>query len=177
MNEPAARIPLDRALPLAEKIVLELTPFCEKIQIAGSIRRQRPDVGDIDIVAIPSHRGLMRDRMLRTHPRILKDGNSCLIVELAGRYGPIQVDLWLASAGHGDLFTPTPTNFGSLLICRTGSVSHNIFLVEHAKRMNLRWNPYWGVFDQFGKCIASETEESIFQALKLDFVPPELREK
>ena len=47
------RMPLARARAFAEKIVVELAPFCAQIEIAGSIRRQRPDCGDVDIVCLP----------------------------------------------------------------------------------------------------------------------------
>ena len=76
-----------------------------------------------------------------------------------------------------DLLNTAPDNFGTLLLCRTGSKEHNIFLVEHAKRLNLRWNPYRGVIDGAGNVLASETEEDIFKALDLPWIQPEDRER
>lgn len=56
-------------------------------------------------------------------------------------------------------------------------MAHNIYLVEHAERQGLRWNPYWGVFDGSGRCLASADEEAIFKALGLNFIPLEKRER
>lgn len=165
---------LNRAMTLAEKFANELSPFCLRLQIAGSIRRQRLQVGDIDIVCLPSDPRGLRERVLKTHPRVLADGRQNLEVELKGG---LRLDVWMASLGQRTLFGDGGTNWGSLLLCRTGSTSHNIFLVETAKRMGLRWNPYWGIYDGMGHCIACETEEEIFKALKLDFVKPEARER
>ena len=165
---------LERAMEIGAKIADELSPFCSRLQIAGSIRRQRPEVGDIDIVCLPSDSTGLRARVLKTHPRILADGKSNLEVELKGG---LRLDVWMASPGQRTLFGEGGTNWGSLLLCRTGSISHNIHLVATAKRLGLRWNPYWGVYDGMGRCIACESEEEIFTALKLEFVKPEDREK
>ena len=96
-----------------------------------------------------------------------------------------QLDLWFAHGGEPverDLYgnplgRQRPANFGSLLLCRTGSPGHNVFLCEHAKRRGMIWNPTRGVYDKTGTNIASETEEAIFKALGLAFVEPEKRER
>ncbi len=127
-------LPLGRAEKLALKIIAELKPFCERIEIAGSIRRGRSLVNDIDIVALPGFDQInaLRERVLRnTRPQI--DGNETIICRLENG---VQVDLWLAQRPHKNLFgETTPTNFGAL------------------------------------------SEEEIFAALKLEFIPPEKRER
>lgn len=165
---------LSRAMEIGAKIADELSPFCSRLQIAGSIRRQRLEIGDIDIVCLPSDSAGLRARVLKTHPRILANGQHNLQVELKGG---VRLDVWMAQLGQRTLFGEGGTNWGSLLLCRTGSISHNIHLVETARLLGLRWNPYWGVYDGMGRCIACETEEEIFAALKLDFIKPEDREK
>ena len=87
-----------------------------------------------------------------------------------------QIDLFFAYPATADLLESTPGNWGSVLLCRTGSRQHNIYLVERAKSLGLVWNPYRGVLDN-GRVIASETKEEIFAALKLDFIPPQNRER
>jgi DNA polymerase/3'-5' exonuclease PolX len=173
-------IPLDKAAKLAAKIVAALAPYCERIQIAGSIRRRRPLVNDIDIVCLPRRGDVapLRERVL-TKTRPISDGRDIIITRLQNG---VQLDLWLAQQPKKDLFSTTPTNFGSLLLCRTGSKEHNIWLVEHAKKLGLSWNPHHGVFGKSPRtgaygCLASATEEDVFAALKLDFVPPEKRER
>lgn len=165
---------LAAAQKLAAKIVEELRPFAERIEIAGSIRRQRAVVNDIDIVVLSSNPRGLRDRVKRTGPKILADGVQNFEVEL---HGGTRLDLWCAAPAQRTLFGEGGTNFGSLLLCRTGSAAHNIFLVNRAKTLGLRWNPYWGVYDASGACLASETEADIFTALKLDFINPEGRER
>ncbi len=146
---------------MAEKIAGELTPFCDRIEIVGSIRRQRPVVNDVDIVVLPkAHQFFALQERCK---------QNCTVVT-AGEQNQIY------RRPTEELFTRTPTNFGSLMVCRTGSKEHNIYLCQRAESLGMRWNPYHGVFER-GKCIACETEEEIFTALQLDFVEPEKRER
>jgi len=165
---------LDRAIEIAQKIAAELLPFSARVQIAGSIRRLRSEVNDIDIVCLPNDERGLRARVLKSLPRIIADGKYNLEVELKGG---LRLDVFMAAPGQRTLFGDGGCNWGSLLLCRTGSTAHNIHLVETAKKLNLRWNPYWGVYDHTGRCMACEAEEDIFEALQLDFVKPENRER
>lgn len=172
---------LAEAEKLAEKITAQLAPFCERLEIAGSIRRRREWVNDIDLVALPKPGQLeaFRERVTR-HTTPVISGAQNLIVRLgslAGSKPPVQLDIFIAQPAERDLVTSKPGNFGSLLLCRTGSKEHNVYLVQYAKPLGLTWNPYHGVYDGHGHCLASETEQDIFAALTLDFVPPEKREK
>jgi DNA polymerase/3'-5' exonuclease PolX len=168
---------------LAHQIAAALTPFCDQIEVAGSIRRRRPLVGDIDLVVLPKPGQLeaLKERCKR-NTKVLTDGDQNLIVELKTTGDePVQLDIFIAKPEVREMFETTPTNFGSLLLCRTGSVAHNIYLVQHAKALGLVWNPYHGVFGPDGtgrsKLRASATEAEIFSALKLPFVKPEDRER
>jgi DNA polymerase/3'-5' exonuclease PolX len=191
--------PLAYAQRIAEQIAAELTPFCEMIEIAGSIRRRRPVVNDIDLVAQvkPGMDRPFRDRVHRnTRPEI--DGQQTLVVALplpsrvaAGALPTgsqeLQIDIWLASRGERDLLSQTPGNWGTLFLCRTGSKQHNIFLCQRAASLGLSWNPHHGVYGPLGwpvvpsgsrsVCLASETEEDIFRILGLPVIPPEHRDR
>jgi len=119
--QPAARAPLSLASAekLAAKILSELAPFCERIEIAGSIRRRRPFVNDIDLVALPlaDQVEALRARVLaRTTP--ISDGTEIILTRLANG---VQLDLWLAQRPHKDLFNTHDTNFGAIYLRRTGS--------------------------------------------------------
>jgi DNA polymerase (family 10) len=105
--------------------------------------------------------------------QVISDGRQNMIVRLPNG---VQLDVFLARPREQDLLETRPGNFGSLLLCRTGSREHNIFLIEEAKKHGLTWQPYEGVKDATGRIIASEEEEHIFQALGLEFVPPAFRE-
>ena len=166
--------PLSQAEKLAAKIVAELKPFCERIEIAGSIRRRRPAVNDIDIVVLPlaDQVNALRERVLRnTEP--ISDGKEIILTRLQNG---MQLDLWIAQRPKKDLFSDTPTNFGVLWLTRTGSKEHNVWLCCHAQKLGRHLNPHHGVYEN-GKLFASATEEEVFAALQLEFVPPERRER
>lgn len=166
---------LDEARKLAERVAGSLAEYCDQIEIAGSIRRGRPEVNDIDLVVLikPGQEYPFRRRCIQ-RCTIVTDGPQNVILRLPA--SGFQLDLFIARPEAKDLLATTPTNFGSLLLCRTGSRAHNIWLIEHAKKIGLCWNPYHGVYT--GRhCIASATEADIFRALQLDFIPPEARER
>lgn len=162
---------LDFMLRLACRIQSELAPLCDRIEIAGSIRRFRPICNDIDLVIIPKDLASVRSRILaNTHP--IESGLRNLMVTMQNG---IQLDVFFAHHDIKNLFDITPSNFGSLLLCRTGSKQHNIKLCLTAQKMRLRWDPYRGLFSG-EDIIASRTEEEIFEALKMDYVLPAKRE-
>lgn len=177
---------LEKARKLAERIVEKLRPACERIEIAGSIRRQRPEVNDIDLVILT--RDWLQVRQLASeHAAVVADGRLNLILRLANSF---QLDLFFAHGEQPDLFGSTPTNFGSLLLCRTGSKEHNVWFAARAKRQGLHWQPYEGLArclstvqtaeggqeTNLGPVVASATEADLYTALGLPFIPPEQRE-
>src|SRR5579871_1842601 len=158
---------LERAKVIAEKVRKEIEPLCERVEIAGSIRRGRPVVNDIDLVILPHP-----ERLAKIHERFRKSCTqvTCGLLNCIYRLRmpdqtEVQIDLFFARPAVRELLQTVPGNFGSLLLCRTGSKEHNIYIVEHAKTRGLVWKPYEGVFDEDGYCHASETEEAIFDAL------------
>lgn len=168
-----------RALPLAEKVRERLFDLCEQVATAGSIRRRRDWVNDIDLVILPKP-GMIEEikSRVRSGCAVVTEGQqNCIYRMPLGKPGEeIQLDLFFARPTQRDLLQTVPGNFGTLLLCRTGSREHNIFLVEHAKRLGLVWRPYDGVF-QDGQWLASDSEEAIFIALQLCWIPPGKRER
>lgn len=164
---------LAQAQKLAERVAGELSAYCQRIEIAGSIRRQRPEVGDIDLVCLPRPGGkaMMLERCART-ARLVKHGEQYVVFDLANGF---QLDLWFAHAGGGDMFAPEPCNWGVLLLARTGSAMHNVRIAQAAQAKGLHFNPHKGVL-RGATVVASETEEQIFAALGMAYVPPERRE-
>jgi DNA polymerase (family X) len=182
--ENPTRLPLATARRLAEKIAGELRPFCEQLEIAGSIRRGRPDCGDIDLVLLPSCRanvGRIVDRCAR-HATIHKRGEQYVVFTLANGF---QLDLWFAHSGEvtqPDLLDPAvetaPGNFGVLLLARTGSAMFNVWIAQVAKAAGLHFNPHRGIErTKGGRVIAATEEAEVFSALGLQFIPPEKRER
>ncbi len=161
------RRPLGRVLPLAEDIVRRMKEAApvDKIEVAGSIRRMKETVKDIDILTTSKKpEEVMAAFVKLPHvSRVLAHGptKSSVITE-----DGIQVDLRVVD---GD-------SFGAALQYFTGSKQHNIKLREMAVRAGLKLNEY-GAFKEPGeKKIAGKTEEEMYKVLKLPHIPPELRE-
>ena len=182
MSAPTKQFKLEEARRVAEKVVEALTPFCQRIEIAGSIRRGRPFVGDIDIVLLPKDafdRDRIEQRAAQNAAR-LKGGEQYVVY---GMKNGMQLDLWFAhiawppEAGmFGDTIKPAePANFGMLWLARTGSAMHNVHLAKVAKARGFHFDPHAGL-KQAGKVIASEEEADVFKALGLAYVEPERRE-
>ncbi len=163
----AERLPLGRALPLAEDIVRRIkdTAPVDNIEVAGSIRRRKDTVKDIDILTTSKQPEAVMDAFVKLPhvTRVLMHGptRSSVITEEG-----IQVDLRVVDAD----------SFGAALLYFTGSKQHNIKLREMAVRAGLKISEY-GVFKEPGeKRIGGKKEEDVYKALKLPFIPPELRE-
>jgi len=169
---------LSHAQTLAAKIVAELFPFCEKLEIAGSLRRERSNVNDIDLVLVPKPGAKEKivERCSRNMTIIAgrrpDPNNVTLIHEQAG----YQLDLFFAHAEIVDLISTKPTNWGAVYLCRTGSMQHNIQLCSHAITKGLKFAPYRGVVNKHDEIIASATEEEIYGALGLTWQHPRDRE-
>lgn len=165
-------IPAQKAWPLADRILAALAPYCAQIEVAGSLRRARPYVGDIDIVALPhpgQEEGLRQRAKARC--RVVSEGPQALVLVLENGW---QLDLWIARPDHSDLLETVPSNWGTLLLCRTGSKEHNIWLAQRAGQRGLGWHPHRGVLRE-GSIIASRTEAEVYAALGLRWIPPGLR--
>jgi DNA polymerase (family 10) len=167
------RLQIGKARKYAALIASELAPFCERIEVAGSVRRGCDYVGDIDLVAIPRDMQGLRGRLTRNCIAESVGDENLRVVTSIG----VQVDLFLARGAGRDLLNQIPSTWGSVMLCRTGSVKHNIWFVQQAKRKNLTWRIQRGLFTEEGECVASETEEEMFAAVGLKYVAPEKRDR
>ena len=145
---------------------LSETPGVEKVTAAGSLRRGRETIGDIDLLATGPGAAAALDRFVQ-HPRVsevLGKGANKASVKF-GLEG-IQVDLRALPS----------ESFGAALQYFTGSKEHNVSLRTRALRMGLSLNEY-GLFRIEGEVrVAGHTEEQIYEALGMPWIPPELRE-
>jgi DNA polymerase/3'-5' exonuclease PolX len=176
MSAPDHRWPLAEARHFADKIMAAVAPFCARQDVAGSIRRQQATCGDVDLVLLPraGQRAALRERV-RRETTLVRDGAENLIVLLANG---CQLDIFLAQAPAPDLFgTAAPENYGTLLLCRTGSRAHNIWVASAALRRGWHWDPYRGLFDAQGQWLAGREERDVLDALDLGWIPPEERER
>lgn len=164
---------LEKAKAIANEVVDKLKPFCERIVVAGSIRRHKSIVHDIDIVCIPANQGQFIEA-LKAMGKIEMGGEKLIRVKLPS----IMLDIYIAS----------PSTWATLLLIRTGSKEHNIKLCSRAKSMGMKLHAdgsgLFKLVEQksiFGEMppreerIAGDTEQSIFEALKLQYLEPEKR--
>ncbi|GAB4112458.1 MAG: DNA polymerase/3'-5' exonuclease PolX [Candidatus Caldatribacteriota bacterium] len=161
------RVPLGLALPLAEEIIEVLSKLreTERISFAGSLRRKKETVGDIDILVTSQN-----------PESIMKTFVSLPQVREILAEGPTKSSIITKDDIHIDVRVVEPKSFGAALQYFTGSKAHNIKLRELAVKKNLKINEY-GIFDSItGKRRGGKEEEEIYQALNLSFIPPELRE-
>lgn len=160
-------------LPQAEGMVAFLRDLDEVINAgyAGSARRGRETVGDLDLLATSRDPGAVCRAFAAAE--ILEQ------VELAG---DTKVSGLLPGGRQVDLRVVEPESWGAALVYFTGSQQHNIRLRERGQTRGLRINEY-GVFresegdgDLPGERVAGDTEKSVYEAVELSWIPPELRE-
>jgi DNA polymerase (family 10) len=158
---------LEEAKAIAERVKSLLTPYCDRVEIAGSIRRGRPTVHDIDMVLIEKpETALTINYALSRIGTIAKDGTKYKQLWYTESQSLISVDLYLA----------TPATWATLLLIRTGSKENNIRLATIAKRKGWQLKANGdGLFDEDGNRVAGDTEESIYEALGMPYQEPERR--
>lgn len=159
---------LARAVEVSAAIVEQLKPHCERIEIAGSVRRQKETVGDIEVVCIPKPYdvGLFESGIATVVCRWEKVRGElpCKYTQRLLPYNKIKLDLFFA----------TPDNFGLILAIRTGSQ-------EFSKRLARAWvsrgyRSNMGTLWRNGAEVPTPSESEVFQAAGLPWVEPKLRE-
>jgi len=159
------RFKLAVAAQYAESLVgyLEKIKGVDRVVVAGSFRRARETVGDLDILVTAAAKSPVMDRLVKYDEvtKVVAKGETKATVML--RCG-IQVDVRLVPK----------KDYGAALYYFTGSKAHNIAVRMRGQKRGLKINEY-GVF-RGDKRIAGETEESVFRSVGLPFIPPELRE-
>ncbi len=173
LKQVGGRQPLGRVLPIAEEIVraLRASKLCDKVEIAGSLRRMKESIGDIDILATSKKPKAVMN-CFTTLPH----------VERIIAHGETKATTMLTSGLECDLRVVAPEEFGAALYYFTGSKEHNVRTRTMAVKKGLTVNEY-GVWRQIanGKSqmerrIAGRTEEGVLEAIGLSWIPPELRE-
>ncbi len=180
-EKAADRTPLGQAAPVAELIAERLRKLkkagVHEVVAAGSLRRGKETVGDLDFLASASHPEELA-KAFTSMPevqKVLASGATKCSVRLDFNGVHLQADLRLVPQ----------ESFGAALLYFTGSKEHNVRLRERALKQSLTLNEY-GLFpedddpappQQRGvKAVAGKTEESVYKALKLPWIPPEARE-
>lgn len=165
LKESAGRISLGAALPLVEEIIAALVAETglKRISSAGSLRRMKETVGDIDILAAaPDGR------------KVINALTGLPMVRDVLAAGDTKGSVITRSGLQVDLRVVPEESYGAALQYFTGSKEHNVKLRGIAQRMGLKINEY-GVFRGDEK-LFGESEEEVYNAIGLQWIPPELRE-
>jgi len=169
----AGRFLLDTAEDHAQKIVEHLRdyPGVEKATPAGSLRRGRETVGDLDILVTgPACCDDAERQKLIEH--IIKLPG---FMEIIAR-GENKVSFRMRGGMQVDVRFLPPESFGAAMQYFTGSKGHNVSLRQRALKLGYTLNEYSLTRLDDQQVVASKTEEEIYSALKLDYIPPEMRE-
>jgi len=159
------RTPLGDVLPMIRDIEARLAALAgvQRATIAGSIRRRRETVGDADILVIAKKAGPIMEKVA-TLPEV---------VRVLAR-GDTKISVRLATGLQLDVRVVPRASFGAALHYFTGSKAHNVLLRQLAIKKGLKLNEY-GLF-RGDNAVAGATEEDVYAALDLPYIPPELRE-
>ncbi|MFH1284004.1 MAG: DNA polymerase/3'-5' exonuclease PolX [Candidatus Peregrinibacteria bacterium] len=171
--EEFSKFPIERRLiSEAKQEALRIIDYMKKcpdvrhIQYAGSLRRQKETIGDIDILITVKDPEKSGEKVMKY---FVKYDDAISIMAL----GDTKSTILLESGMHVDLRVVDDDNFGAALHYFTGNKAHNIRVRDMAKKKGLKVSEY-GVF-KGKKTIAGKTEEEVFKAVGLPYIIPEIR--
>lgn len=187
---PTAKLkfPAADAQAVADEIVSALAESCERITVAGSLRRGKPYVGDVEILYIPKQ-GEARGDELFALPRNLAN---LAIADLEQRFVLLRRQNVNGSEMFGDrnklmrhtlsgipvdLFSTTAEAWFNYLVCRTGGAESNTRIASRAKERGYQWNPYSCGFTDLndGRVFPMASEQDVFAFVGLAYEEPEVR--
>ncbi len=166
----SGRLPLTKAEPLVRELLdaLRATGLVDRMEAAGSFRRRRETVGDIDILATSRDPAALMDAFVQL-PQ----------AESVTAKGETKSTVFLTAGLDCDLRVVPEEVYGAALLYFTGSKDHNVRLRKMGISRNLTLNEYGmfrGTAAEKGELVAALTEEDVYRALDLPWIPPELRE-
>ncbi|MBI2849032.1 MAG: DNA polymerase/3'-5' exonuclease PolX [Chloroflexi bacterium] len=167
MRRKDDRIPLGQALPVVEDILSRLRdhPHLRNLTPAGSLRRLEETVGDIDIIGTSDQPETVMDNFVALP----------LVKEILAK-GDTKASIVTFADLQADLRIVEDDCFGSLLQHFTGSKQHNIALRERGVKLGMKISEYGITFADSGSTEKFLTEESFYDRMGLQFIPPELRQ-
>jgi DNA polymerase (family 10) len=169
LGRRSGRLPLGRAYPLAQQIIGQLKNVkgVVDVQPAGSLRRMRSTVGDLDILVAAKDSSAVMEAFVKLGGvnRVLGKGDTKASVEF---HDGVRAQVWVLP----------PERFGTALVYATGSKDHNVKLRELAlaKKLSLSEHSFLKIKDNGQGEILCKTEEEVYEMLGLPWIPPEMRE-
>lgn len=190
------KFPHAEAAKIAREMFERLNPFCERLKVAGSLRRERLYVSDIELLFVPKFapdpssmmgalfgtgEAQMNDLTQIAINRLEQDGVIRKRPNINGgtSWGPQnKLAVHVASGIPIDFFSTTPENWWVSLVIRTGGKRTNLMLTMAANRRGLRLNAYGSGFTKLasGDKIPCTSEEQVFQLAGVPFKQPRFRQ-
>lgn len=192
-SDAPVKYPRGRAIEVAREILAVLAPVCVRVLVAGSLRRRKALVGDVEILYVPQMAdGPRVDMFAPPVPRGLDEGLLEVLLErgvLTKRLSVKGSAAWGAKnklAVHVesgipvDLFAATAENWWNYIVCRTGGARSNIAICTAARERGWKWNPYGAGFSRRLmngnlEVHAVKSEAEVFEFVGLPYLPPEER--
>lgn len=164
MDAPKRRWPRAAAMVVAERLFSLLLPACERVAIAGSLRRGKPDVGDVEMLFIPrvesraNPADLFAEMQVDLAEGVIEEWLSAgvltkrLSVDGRASWGrKNKLAVHVETGIPVDLFAATRENWWNYLVCRTGPAESNMQIAGEALKRGWKWNPYGVGFSRGGR--------------------------
>lgn len=184
MNTPKKKYDRKLAIKVAKEVTNWLLGSCERLVVAGSLRRRKLLVGDVEILYIPEFK-IEKVDLLTEAP--VNQADVCLenlikIGIIAKRKNVNGSEVWgeknklavhVASGIPVDFFSTTAPCWFNYLVCRTGGARNNTLIAEAYQRRGLKWNPYSiGYSDRAGEAHPNNSEAEVYEHAKLKYLHP-----
>lgn len=179
MNEPKAQFDLVRAQTCINSMQKFLLPGCDQLEVAGSVRRRKARVSDIELVIIPKpdavEFGMPPGKCegftkvfeyfrLQTHATVVKNGERFKQLTWAKTKLCPSLDLFIVRP---------PAQFGVIYLIRTGSKHFNMEMIKRGEGLGIKFKD--GAMWKGDRMLICPTEAQVFEALEMNFIPPEER--
>ncbi len=166
LESSKGRVPIGVGLPEAESIIRKLkeSGLVDRATLAGSTRRMKETVGDLDILVTSA-----------SPEKVMQFVSKLDDVASVTLSGPTKTTVWLKIGLGCDVRVVEDKSFGAALQYFTGNKDHNVKVRQIAIKHGYKLNEY-GLFDRKGKNVAASDEESIYKKLGMDIMDPEMRE-
>jgi DNA polymerase/3'-5' exonuclease PolX len=189
MSAEKQRWPRAAALPVAREICARLKPVCGRLIVAGSLRRRKETVGDVEIVFIPAFArepfDLFADKLVDMAAREIEGMLAAgIIAKRLNRSGHAtwgdknKLAVHVASGIPVDFFATTEASWFNYLVCRTGPAALNTEIATRAQAKGWQWNPYGSGFTELdgGAQQVCGSEQAVFEFVGLPYCEPWGRE-
>lgn len=183
------RFPNAVGMKVAAELCAALKPVCDRLIVAGSLRRRKPTVGDVEILYIGKTEVRQDPADMFASITVNLADEAIAALEKSGvlerrknvngseMYGPKNKLMRHRASGLPvDLFAATPENWWNYLVCRTGPADSNTRICMAAQDRGWKWSPYASGFkDQHGEMIAVTSEREVFELVGLKYNKPKNR--